>query len=61
MFKHTIKLALLPLAMGVSFAQAADVSKAELQKQLDQIQQRLADLEKDQPRRCTKGKTRVSP
>ncbi len=47
MFKRTIKLALLPLAIGASFAQAADVSKAELKQQLDQIQQRLAELEKE--------------
>ncbi|RYV04212.1 porin [Shewanella sp. OPT22] len=47
MFKNTIKLALLPLAISASFAQAADVSKEELQQQLDQIQQRLAELEKE--------------
>ena len=46
MFKQSIKLALLPLAISTSFAQAADVSKEELQQQLDQIQQRLAELEK---------------
>ncbi|MCL1078635.1 porin [Parashewanella spongiae] len=49
------KLALLPLALTASMANAADVSKEELQQQLNQIQSRLAELELAKP--ATDSKT----
>ncbi|MBE8167270.1 MAG: porin [Shewanella sp.] len=46
---QNFKLALLPLALTASMANAADVSKEELQQQLNQIQSRLAELELAKP------------